>query len=194
MSDAISACPGASFDGLALVEEAGLQGMITLRGDLGAAKIVAAATKVTGADMPGPGEARFSGDHGLCWMSPDELLILCPYAEVTAMLSRLTEALSGIYALAVNVSDARARFTIRGPHAPEVLAKLCPVDLSPDAFAPGQFRRTRMAQVPAAFWMSDTATFQIVCFRSVAQYVFDLLKTAAHPNSKVDAFRAENSI
>ena len=90
----------------------------------------------------------------------------------------------------MNVSDARAVFRIKGPNTREVLAKLAPVDLSPQAFGPGMIRRTRLAQVPAAFWMEDTDTAQLVCFRSVAQYVFDLLKTAAQPGSEVGFYRS----
>jgi len=40
-------------------------------------------------------------------------------------------------------------------------------------------RRTRFAQVPAAFWMQDDNSAEVVAFRSVAAYVFGLLKTAA---------------
>ncbi|MGC1503573.1 MAG: sarcosine oxidase subunit gamma, partial [Sulfitobacter sp.] len=50
------------------------------------------------------------------------------------------------------------------------------------------FRRTRLAQVPAAFWMPDAETVQIICFRSVAQYVFDVLNVAAQCGSEVGAF------
>jgi len=83
------------------------------------------------------------------------------------------------------VSDARASFRLEGQHAREVLAKLCPVDLALDAFVEGMFRRTRMAQVPAAFWLCEDEAFQIVCFRSQARYVFDLLCVAAQPGSEV---------
>ena len=68
------------------------------------------------------------------------------------------------------------------------MAKLVPVDMSTQAFVPGQFRRTRMAQVAAAFWMLDEETIRIVCFRSVAEYVFGLLKDAAEPGSEVGFF------
>jgi len=88
----------------------------------------------------------------------------------------------------VDVSDARAVFDLSGPRARDVLAKLCPVDLSQDTFTVGMFRRTRMAQVPAAFWLRGPETFRIVCFRSQAQYVFDLLKVAAQPGSAVEFF------
>lgn len=50
------------------------------------------------------------------------------------------------------------------------------------------FRRTRLAQVPAALRMVDDETFEVICFRSVAQYVFDLLKVAGQPGSEVGFF------
>ena len=78
------------------------------------------------------------------------------------------------------IADAEARR--------EVMAKLAPVDLAPASFTPGMFRRTRIAQVPAAFWMPQEGVFRVVCFRSVAQYVFDVLCVAAQPGSEVGAF------
>ena len=69
-----------------------------------------------------------------------------------------------------------------------MIAKLAPVDMARDAFAPGELRRTRFAQVAAAFWMADESTAQVFCFRSVGQYMFDLLKIAAAPGSKPGYF------
>jgi len=185
MSEAVSALNGAGFDGLAQVREIGLQGMITLRGDLSAKPVRDAATAATGAAMPEVTSATFSGDKGLAWMSPDELLVLCPYGEAEALAAQVRDKLGDTHSLAVNVSDARAVFEVSGPSARDVMAKLSPVDLSPGAFEPGQFRRTRMAQVSAAFWMPEADTFRIVCFRSAADYVFGLLKAAAAPGSGV---------
>lgn len=188
MSEPISALNGASFEGIATVEELGLQGMITLRGDLGDKALAKAATTASGQDMPKPGRANTDGTNGLCWMSPDELLVLVPYAEVGDRLAEMHKTLGKTHALAVNVSDARAVFRVAGPNARDVLAKLAPVDLSPAAFTPGQFRRTRLAQVAAAFWLDADGAFHIICFRSVADYVFKLLKVAAQPGSEVNAF------
>jgi sarcosine oxidase, subunit gamma len=188
MSEAVSALNHAEYEGLAHVSEIGLQGMITLRGDLKHKAVKTAATKTTGLPMPALNSVVTNETNGLCWMSPDELLVMCPYDEVGPTLAKMQETLGKTHALAVNVSDARAVFQVRGPHAREVMAKLCPVDLSPDMFTPGMFRRSRMAQVPAAFWMCDEQTFQIICFRSVADYVFELLKVAAQNNSEIDCF------
>ncbi len=188
MSEPVSALQDASHDGIVAVREDGLQGMITLRGDLSAAAVGSAIKDVAGLAVPEGG--RISGDRtgGLCWMSPDELLLLCPHEDADANVERLQQGVKDTHSLVVNVSDARALFRVSGPAAREVMAKLCPVDFSPDAFTPGMFRRTRMAQVPAALWMSDDGTFHIICFRSVAEYVFGLLKVASQPGSEVGAF------
>ena len=190
MSNAVTALNGAEdHDGIATITEVGLQGMITLRGDLASKPVARAVKAAAGVAVPKPGTAAVVGDSGVCWMSPDELLVLCPYDTVAETVAQMNDTLSGVHALVADVSDARASFRVAGPAAREVMAKLAPVDLHPDTFAPGMFRRTRMAQVPAAFWMPDTDSFQIVCFRSQAQYMFDLLKVAAQKGSGVSVFQ-----
>jgi sarcosine oxidase subunit gamma len=185
MSDPVSALGGASFDGYVRIEEQGPCGMITLRGALASDAVKSAVSKVTGVEVPGQREIRLAGERGAAWMSPDELLILVPHGEADQAVASLAEALGDAHALAVNVSDARAVFRLTGGGVREVVAKLAPVDMAAGAFGPGMIRRTRLAQVPAAFWMRDASTVELVCFRSVARYVFDLLSTAARKGSEV---------
>lgn len=186
MSDPVTALGGAQFtDGIAEIHEVPLQGMITLRGDLGDPAVQKAATHVSPGEMPQAGQARMDGDTGVAWMSPDEALILCAYTDVAGVMAQMQKTLGPAHALVVDVSDARASFRITGAHVRDVIAKLAPVDMSPDAFAPGQFRRTRLAQVPAALWMPEDTTCQIICFRSHARYAFDVLTVAAAAGSEV---------
>lgn len=185
MSKPVSALDGASYQGFAKVEEIGPLGMITIRGDLNASAVKKAVTGISGLDMPGQREVKTAGDNVLAWMSPDELLAVVPYDEVDDNIAAIAKTMKKGHYLAVNVSDARAVFRITGGGAREVVAKLSPVDMSPEAFGAGQIRRTRMAQVPAAFWIGEDGSITVVCFRSVAQYVFDLLKGAAANGSQV---------
>lgn len=186
MSDPVSALKNASFGGgIATITELGAVGMITLRGDLTAKVLQKAAASAAGVDVPDLRHCLTQGAGGMAWMSPDELLIMCAYTEAEAKLADLQSKLAKEHALAVNVSDARAVFEVRGPNAREVMAKLAPVDLAPAQFTPGMFRRTRIAQVAAAFWMPQEDVFHVVCFRSVAQYVFDVLSGAAQSGSEV---------
>lgn len=187
MSDPVTALGGMRFDGFVSVAECPPQGMLTLRGDLGSATLAQAVEQATGAAMPGQREVRFAGDRAVAWMAPDELLLLVPYDAADATVAELQAALEGEHALAVRVSDARAMFRLTGADLREVLAKLAPVDMSRGAFTPGTIRRTRLAQVAAAFWMRDEQTADLICFRSVAAYVFGLLSEAARPGSEVDA-------
>ena len=187
MSNGVSALDGASFNsGIAHIQEMPLQGMITLRGDLGFKAIKNAATKATSAEMPNQRQMSFAGQNALCWMSSDELLVLCPYGDVSVILEKMQAALANVHALAVDVSDARALFTVSGPQARTVMSKLAPVDFAPDHFKPGMFRRSRLAQVAAAFWMPEEERFNVICFRSNAQYVFTLLKNASQAGSEND--------
>lgn len=185
MSDPQSALAGARFDGIATVAEAELIGMITIRGDAGDKAFPAAVKKACGVALPGQRALDRKGDKQLIWMSPDEWLLVLPYNQADATVAELEKALNGVHSLVVNVSDARAVFDVIGPQARDVLAKLFPVDLSVAAFGEGMIRRSRMAQVPAALWMEGPNSFRVVCFRSVAQYAFDVLCTAAAIGSEV---------
>lgn len=179
MSDAISALQGRVAPGEVTIRDAGLRGMIILRGDLANKKLKSVCTSITGVDFPNQGQANSADDKGLCWMSPDELLVLVPYAQAEQAIAQMDKALKGQHYLAENVSDARALIYVEGSFAREVVAKLAPADVNPDSFRLGDFRRTRLGQVAAAFWMRDEDTFEVICFRSVADYTFDLLAASA---------------
>ena len=187
MSEAVSALGGAHCDeGIARIQEAPLQGMITLRGDLGSGAIKTAVAQSVSLDMPDQGGVNANGQHAICWMSSDEVLILCPYGSVSTSLQSLQVALVGEHALAVDVSDARDMFSVSGPQARAVMSKLAPVDFAPESFKPGMFRRSRLAQIAAAFWMPSEEEFNVICFRSNAQYLFTLLKNASQSGSDAD--------
>ena len=193
MSEAASALGGAAFDGLVLVEDAGLRGMIGLRGDLTAPWMAEAVKAAVGLDLPGPLRATAEdGGEGraVAWMSPDELLLVMPRSRVDAAQNGLRAALAGRHHLVADLSDARAVFRLSGP-APalrDTLAKLTPADMHPQALAPGAFRRTRLAQVPAAIWLREEGLAEVLCFRSVAQYVYDILRLSAEPGGEVGYF------
>lgn len=183
MSNTVSALNGEAHPGFAEVAEAGLQGMITLRGDLASARLAAAVKKATGCAMPEPRRIAMAKDRGAAWMSPDELLLLVPYADAPATVVALEKALARDHALVTDVSDARAVFRIRGGKAAEVLMKLCPVDFG--ALEAQEIRRTRVAQVAGALWWSGPQEMTVVSFRSVAGYVMGLLQHSARPGSEI---------
>lgn len=153
-------------------------GMITFRGDLTSNAIKKAVKSATGVAIPKAGKVARKDAGGVLWMSPDELLLIVPYADVQNVIARLDQDLNKHHVLMADVSDARVVFRLDGPNAAQILARVCPVDLHADSFPVGALRRTRMAQVAAAFWRDETG-FEVVCFRSVADYVEALLVNAA---------------
>ncbi len=183
MPDPVSPLKGARFDGFATVREVGPFGMITLRAKPGTPGLDAAIRAACGTGVPAPRRIAFAGDRACGWMSPDEYLLILPHADLDAALDGIGRALAGQHHLAVDVSDARAVFRVEGARADQVLRKLTPADM--DALAPDEIRRSRLAQVAAAFWARDGG-FTVVTFRSVAGYAMDLLSHSAMTGSAFD--------
>jgi sarcosine oxidase, subunit gamma len=181
MSDPVSALRGASYDGYAKIREIGPVGMIVLRAK-GLKALDKAIKAAVGTKAPTQRRIEGDGDRACAWMSPDEYLLILPYADVPKALAAIAKALGKEHHLAADVSDARAVFRIEGERADQVLRKLSPVDL--DRLEPGEVRRTRAAQAAVAFWRHDGG-FTLVCFRSVAGYVMGLLANAAQPGSEL---------
>jgi sarcosine oxidase, subunit gamma len=182
MSDPVSALGGASYSGFATIREIGPLGMITLRAKPDTKGLAAAVKSVTGTALPEVRRIAVNGDKATGWMSPDEYLLILPYKDVAEALETLSKKLNGVHHLVVDVSDARAVFRVEGDKADQVLMKLSPFD--PAALAPNELRRTRAAQVAAAFWKDDTG-YTLVSFRSVAGYVMGLLTHSAMPGSEL---------
>lgn len=178
MPEAISALKGASFEGFARVADAGLIGMVMLRAKPGPSLDDA----LIGLALPVPAQRQIvRGERTVAWMSPDELLLIVPYADVAATIASLSEALDGTHHLAVDVSDSRSVFDITGPNAADVLSKLMPVDFR--TLPEGEVRRSRAGQVAAAVWRHQGG-YRLFCFRSVSKYVMGLLSHSAQPGSE----------
>ena len=163
-----------------ITETAGL-GMIQIRADLDRAG--AAIAEAVGLALPGPGMTTTQGARRLCWMSPDELLLVLPEGEVTQSIAALNAALGSEHALVLDVSDMRVAFAIEGAGAGQVLMKLCPADVS--AIPVDGMRRTRAAQVACGIWR-ESEGFGLIGFRSVADYLRGILSGAARPGTTLD--------
>lgn len=185
MSDLRTALGGARFDGYLLVHEADPRGMIQLRADLGADAVADAVHRATGAALPQPLGRSMGEGATVLWMSPDELLVQVPLDAVPKVLGDLEDGLRDHHHLVLDVSAMRTEIRLEGAAVREVLAKVVPLDMA--ALEPGTVRRTRLAQVAAAVWLEDAETAHVLCFRSVATYVFDVLATSARKGGEIGA-------
>ena len=174
-----------SYSGYVEVSEKMASGMLTLRGDFKSRKFKTSFMKVVGTKFPKDREVILATTD-VAWMSPDELLILCDYADVSTLSQKLQLELKDQNHMLVNVSDARALFEVSGSGIREVIAKLAPVNIA--TLGIGEIRRTRFSQIAGAFWLTSETSLSVICFSSVADYMFNLLKTSSMPNSKVGDF------
>ncbi|MDS9467143.1 sarcosine oxidase subunit gamma family protein [Paracoccus sp. MBLB3053] len=168
-------------EALARITEVADLGMIQIRADLeSAGEAIAAAAGVT---VPASGTTSADGARRLCWMSPDELLLVLPRSEVAATVESLNAALSSQHALVLDVSDMRAAFAIEGAKAQQVLMKLCPTDIA--SMPENGMRRTRAAQVACGIWRQADG-FTLIGFRSVGDYLRGLLMGAAQGGTQLE--------
>ena len=183
MSNIQTAMNGARATGYVDMSEAAATGMITLRGDLADAGVQKAVKSVIGAGVPATLAVTDADAGQILWMSPDELMIVCAYDQADQVVADLIAALGDTHSMVVNVSDARAVFDLQGAATSEIIAKLAPIDMK--SMQAGTLRRTRFAQIPAAFWMTSNDSARIICFRSVAEYMFNQLRNSSYAGFEV---------
>ena len=183
MSNIQTAMNRARATGYVDVSEAPATGMITLRSDLADAGVQKAVKSVMGAGVPETLAVTDADAGQILWMSPDELMIVCAYDQADQVVADLIAALGKTHSMVVNVSDARAVFDLEGAATPEIIAKLAPIDMK--SMQVGTVRRTRFAQIPAAFWMTSKDSARIICFRSVGEYMYNQLRNSAQAGFEV---------
>ena len=103
----------------------------------------ARAEELIGVRLPGAGRSGSVGDTRVYWLGPDEWLLVGPTDEV-----ELAEILRPAGGAVVDVSGQRTVIELSGPHAREVLAKGCALDLHPRVVSAGFATPTLLAHVP----------------------------------------------
>ena len=164
------------------VELLPVRGMIMLRGSLNRNEFAGAVTKAFGTAVPKSGRIVRNMDRELAWMSPDELLGFLPIDGLTDTVAALDDSLAGQRCLVADVSSLRSEFEIEGA-VRDILAKGTPADMSPEAFSVGQFRRSRIGQLQAAFWLTGDSSARVICRRSESEHMQDWLTAASSEES-----------
>ena len=168
------------------------RGMLLLRGDLDAEPLRKALRRGFDSELPATGKIIFTGERTLAWMAPDELLGFLPPADLTAVMRQLVTDLQGVHHLVADVSSLRAEFELTGD-VRDVLAKGTPADLSPASFGLGDFRRSRIGQLAAAFWLVDENRARVICRRSEEEFMFDWLCRASSPQNAPKYFHSRQA-
>lgn len=171
-ADAISAV---RVPGIVALRDSGFFGQIDLRGDPTDSSYLAEVRQVLGLDLPtSANTVAVSGDRAALWLSPDEWLIMVPFATRAQTIDDLKRALAGKHVSITDVSSNRTILELSGSKSREVLAKGCGLDLHPRAFKAGQCAQTVVARSQAVIWQVDeTPTYRVLVRPSFAAYLTD---------------------
>ena len=159
-------------------------GKIELRGDPGDRAFMAAVGRTLDLLLPTePNSTAGQGDLVALWLGPDAWLLTCPPGALAAHTGSLRKALSDIHAAITDVSDGRVALRLAGPSARDVLAKGCPLDLHPRAFASGSCAQSLSAKASVLIHLLDDEaqrgpTFDLYVARSFAHYLWAWLEDA----------------
>jgi sarcosine oxidase subunit gamma len=169
--------------GVRLGERLGL-GKIDLRGDPHDRAFMTAAGRVLDLLLPGePCSSAGKGQIAALWLGPDQWLLTCPADEVGGLISALRDALADVHSAITDVSDARIALRLAGPSARDVLAKGCPLDLHPRAFAAGSCAQSLLAKAAVLVHLVDDdpargPAFDVYVARSFTHYLWMWLEDA----------------
>jgi sarcosine oxidase subunit gamma len=143
-------------------------------GDARARALAAGAWGVPFAEQPL--RASRQGPRATLWVGPDEYLLLDTATDAPAELAAGIEAvLAGVPHALVDVSHRQIALEVSGPHAEDLLAGACPLDLDLGAFPIGMCTRTVFAKADILVWRTADAQFHVEVWRSFADYVTGLL-------------------
>lgn len=144
------------------------RGRLMLRGDAGVRE---AASAILGLSLPSAAYGSAAAD-GLdaFWLEPDAWLVQID--DPIGAAARLREALGDLHHAVVDVSERLVGLAVAGPHAIEILAAGCPLDLHPRAFPTGHVTRTLVGKAEVILLRRDDRPgFELLVGRSFVPYL-----------------------
>ncbi|MEU1519996.1 sarcosine oxidase subunit gamma family protein [Streptomyces sp. NPDC005811] len=115
------------------------------------------------------------------WLGPDEWLVVGRPGTSRALEDRIREAAGDEPVSVTDVSAQRTTLLVTGPHARDLLAHGCSLDLHPRGFGPGRCAQTTLGRTQVVLVARDRpdAGFWILVRSSFAGYLTDWLLDAA---------------
>lgn len=145
-----------------------------------------APTHLNAADLPVPDKPNLmsvsANGELVLRLSQKEYWVLSALSDQGAgvdALSKLTLPESACYPL--YCQHSHAWFVMTGAHLPEILAKVCGVDLREEAFPVGSIAQTSVARISvvvAHHELNGMACFSILCDSAASEYLWDCLQDA----------------
>ncbi|WP_217208122.1 sarcosine oxidase subunit gamma [Streptomyces sp. AC550_RSS872] len=122
-----------------------------------------------------------AGESTVLWLGPDEWLLVGPPGTERDLESRIREAAGDEPVSVTDVSAQRTTLLVTGPHARDLLAHGCSLDLHPRVFGPGRCAQTTLGRTQVVLVARDDARagFWVLVRSSFAGYLADWLLDAA---------------
>ena len=107
---------------------------VTVRGDLGHINLrgrasdpafLQVAEQELGAALPVEPNTVSDGEYRVCWLGPDEWLVVAPVANAANLAQRLEKALSSSHAAVNDISGGHVALILEGPGCRDLLARGC---------------------------------------------------------------------
>jgi sarcosine oxidase subunit gamma len=147
-------------------------GHINLRGRASDAGFVRAVEQALGQPLPVEPNTTSAGRHRVCWLGPDEWLVVTPVATAAELARHLEEALSNSHASVNDISGGQVALMLHGSKCRELLARGCTLDLHPREFRVGDCAQSGLARAGILVALVDDApTFMLVVRRSFSDYL-----------------------
>jgi len=166
------------------------RGLVNLRGPADDQGFAAAVEAALGVGLPlEPNTTAQAGDVTVFWLGPDEWWVMTP-GDGPATAEKLRAALAEQRSAVTDVSESRTCIHLRGARARDVLAKGCPLDLHPRAFAAGRCAQSHCAKAMITLHhLSDGAdgpegedsgpAYDLYVLNSFSEYLWLWLEDAA---------------
>jgi heterotetrameric sarcosine oxidase gamma subunit len=124
----------------------------------GQEKPLAKALKTMGLTFPTPNRTVTKGEVTLIWTGRNQAFLIGADPTPLVGLAALTDQ-----------TDGWAALTLHGPQAPDVLARLIPLDLRDAVFPVGHCARTALNHMNVILWRNEPYAFTLMVFRSMAR-------------------------
>jgi sarcosine oxidase, subunit gamma len=161
------------------VNEVAMNGYVSLRGAPQNAAFAAAVALATGVALPAtPCAFAQANDNTICWLSPDEWMIVCPRAALRQLLGDLNSALTGIRSQVADNSGGYTQIFLQGKNATDVLSHTRVYDLA--RLTPGRIVGTTFGK-SSIYLRRDGTGYRLLLRRSFADYIWRYLIRAATP-------------
>jgi sarcosine oxidase subunit gamma len=151
-----------------------------IQGDPTRAPFADEARRLLGLALPDvPNTTERHGALTALWLGPTSWLLVASDASALIAFAAQKDAVNAAGGALFDVTASSLAWTVGGPRAAIVLAKQCPLDFHPRAFAEGTCAQSVLGHVNALFYRRDLSSFTLLVARSYARGVWRTLCQSA---------------